>query len=73
MYHAFREGREEAGKASEGNLQQGVDLYLEGEPASPEEIARKFFVNEDTVYMPDFVTDEDGTLQEVRYDRVEYR
>ena len=52
---------------------KGVDLYLEGEPASPEEIARKFFVNEDTVYMPDFVTDEDGTLREVRYDRVEYR
>ena len=44
---------------------KGVDLYLEGEPASPEEIARKFFVNEDTVYMPDFVTDEDGTLREV--------
>mgnify|MGYP006925652354 FL=1 len=38
-----------------------------------EEIARKFFVNEDTVYMPDLVTDEDGTLREVRYDRVEYR
>ena len=52
---------------------KGVDLYLEGEPASPEEIARKFFVNEDTVYMPDFVTDEDGTLREVRYDSVEYR
>ena len=49
---------------------QGVDLYLEGKPASPEEIARRYFVCEDAVYMPDFVMDEKGKLTQVRYDRV---
>ena len=49
---------------------QGVDLYLEGKPSSPEEIAKKYFVCEDAVYMPDFVTDEKGKLTQVRYDRV---
>ena len=52
---------------------KGVNLYLEDRPASPEEIARKFFVSEDDVYMPDFVTDTDGKLREVRYDKVKYR
>jgi hypothetical protein len=52
---------------------RGVDLYLEGEPASPEEIARKFYVCEEDVYMPDFVMDEHGRLKEVRYDKIKYR
>lgn len=52
---------------------QGVELYLEGRPASPEEIAKKYFVCEDAVYMPDFVTDEQGRLKQVRYDKVKYR
>ena len=52
---------------------KGVDLYLEGSPASPEEIARKFFVCEEAVYMPDFVVDDGGRLKEVRYDRIAYR
>ena len=52
---------------------KGVNLYLEDRPASPEEIAQKFFVSEDTVYMPDFVTDTEGKLREVRYDKVKYR
>ena len=52
---------------------KGVDLYLEGFPASPEEIARKFFVCEEAVYMPDFVVDDGGRLKEVRYDRIAYR
>ena len=49
---------------------QGVDLYLEGKPSSPEEIAKKYFVCEDAVYMPDFVTDEKGKLTQVRDDSV---
>lgn len=49
---------------------QGVDLYLEGKPASPDEIAKKFFVCEDAVYMPDYVMDERGRLTQVRYDKV---
>ena len=53
--------------------ERGVNLYMDGEPASPEEIARKFFVNEDADYMPDFVTDDNGALTEVRYDKVKDR
>lgn len=49
---------------------KGVSLYLDGKPSSPEEIANRFCVNEDMVYMPDFVMDDDGTLKEVRYDKV---
>ena len=52
---------------------QGVNLYLEGKPSSPEEIARKYFVCEDAVYMPDFVMDEKGKLTQVRYARVKCR
>ena len=48
---------------------QGVDLYLEGKPASPDEIAKKFFVCEDAVYMPDYVKDESGKLTQGRYDK----
>ena len=49
---------------------QGVDLYLEGKPASPDEIAKKFFVGEDAVDMPEEVMDESGKLTQVRYDKV---
>ena len=53
--------------------ERGSDLYLEGKPASPDRIARQFYVREDVVYMPDFVTDEQGRLTQVRYDRIRYR
>ncbi len=49
--------------------QNGVTLYLNGHSATPDEIA-KCCVNEDTVYMPDYVTDEKGVLKEVRYDKI---
>ena len=52
---------------------KGVDLYLEGKPASPDMIARRFFVCEDAIYMPDYVTDEQGRLTQVRYDRIKNR
>lgn len=49
---------------------EGVHFYLNGEKSQPHEIVKKCSVCENAVYMPDFVTDEDGTLQEVRYDQV---
>lgn len=49
---------------------QGVNLYLEGKPSSPDEIASRFFVCEDAVYMPDYIVDENGRLTQVRYDKV---
>lgn len=47
----------------------GVKLYLCGKLASPEAVA-KCIVRESETYMPDFVYDDDGNLDEVRYDRV---
>lgn len=53
----------------EAILAQGIELYLDGKPASPDSIMERF-VREDTVYMPDFVIDEDGILIQVRYDKI---
>ncbi len=47
----------------------GVCLFLEGQPATPEQIA-DCCVCEESVYMADYVMDETGTLKELRYDRV---
>lgn len=48
---------------------KGVKLYLNGIPSTTEYIIRNC-VSEDTVYMPDYVTDENGKVKEVRYDRI---
>ena len=48
---------------------QGVKLYLDGAPSTTEYIIRNC-VNEDTVYMPDYVKDEHGIVKEIRYDRI---
>ncbi len=48
---------------------QGIELYLDGLPASPSGIVERF-VREDVVYMPDFVINEEGILTQVRYDKV---
>lgn len=49
--------------------QQGVYLYLEGKPSTPEEIAGEC-IREDADYMADYVLNEEGALKELRYDRV---
>jgi hypothetical protein len=47
----------------------GVALFLDGRPATPGEIANK--CREETeIYMPDYVLDDHGNLQELRYDKV---
>lgn len=47
----------------------GVKLYLNGAPSTTESILRKC-IREDTVYMPDYVTDGSGKVKEIRYDRI---
>ncbi|NBH25719.1 hypothetical protein D3Z60_07885 [Lachnospiraceae bacterium] len=49
----------------------GIKLYLNGLPSTTEYIVKKC-VNEDTVYMPDYVTDEEGKVKEIRYDRISF-
>lgn len=47
----------------------GVSLFMQGEPATPAEIARRC-VCEAEIYMADYVLDDTGSLKELRYDRV---
>lgn len=47
----------------------GVTLFLDGKPSTPEEIAGRCLA-EDVIYMPDYVLDDHGMLQELRYDKV---
>lgn len=53
----------------EGILQSGVNLYLDGQESTIQEIA-SVCVREDVMYMPDYVIDESGILREVRYDKI---
>lgn len=48
---------------------EGVKLYVNGALSTSEYIVRHC-VNEDTVYMPDYVTDESGRVKEIRYDKI---
>ncbi len=52
---------------------EGIGFYLNGKPSGTREIIRRCCVREDVAYMPDFVTDEEGRLKEVRYDEVKDR
>ena len=47
----------------------GIKLYLNGVPSNTEYIVQNC-VREDTVYMPDYITDEKGNIKEVRYDKI---
>lgn len=47
----------------------GIRLYMDGAPTSSEYIEQNC-VNEDTLYMPDYVTDKEGKIKEIRYDRI---
>lgn len=48
----------------------GVKIYLDGNLSTPEEIADTYCLNEDCVYMPDYVISEKGSLEEVRFDKI---
>ena len=48
---------------------KGIKLYLNGQPSTTEHIIKNC-VNEDNIYMPDYVTDERGRIKEVRYDKI---
>ena len=48
---------------------EGIKLFLNGVPSTTDYIV-KTCINEETVYMPDYVTNQDGRLTELRYDKV---
>lgn len=51
---------------------QGIALYLNGETSTPDEIA-DHCVNDEGLYMPDYIMDDKGLLTEIRYDKVVYK
>jgi hypothetical protein len=51
------------------SLKQGALLYLDGQLASPALISQKM-LQEESAYMADYVTDEEGRIREIRYDRI---
>lgn len=51
-------------------MNKGVQLYIEGELSSPEQITQACCLNEESIYMPDYVTNGNGKLVELRYDKI---
>ena len=49
---------------------QGVSLCLDGEPSTPDRIAHACRVEEEGSYMRDYVSDEKGTIRQIRFDFV---
>lgn len=48
----------------------GIHIMMDGEPASPMQIAAAHMVQEESGYMRDYVLDEDGQLSELCFDRI---
>lgn len=49
---------------------EGVSLYLDGQEASPKEIASMHAVHEEPAYMVDYVWSDTGSLEEMHFDKV---
>lgn len=61
--HGMREHLEKLEKS-------GTALYLDGKQTTAEELAKAYFVNEEAVYMPDYILDEAGKVTQLRYDQI---
>ena len=61
--------REQLSALLEQMHRKGVELFVDGREAQPEEVVRKA-VCEDSPYMADYVLGENGCLEQVRFDRV---
>jgi len=66
-----REMKKEIRNSLAKSSKKGVQLYLCGELSNPSEIS-DITVREDGCYMADYVTDDDGCLVEIRFDKVSY-
>ncbi|MDD6037814.1 MAG: hypothetical protein PUD20_03310 [bacterium] len=52
-------------------VEQGIVLFLDGDPCSPAYVTHTLCANEDACYMRDYVFDEKGgKLKELRFDRL---
>ena len=61
--------REELSLQLEQLCEKGVELFVDGEAALPGEAAAKA-VQEDSLYMADYVLGDAGNIEQVRFDKV---
>ena len=61
--------REELSLQLEQLREKGVKLFVDGEAALPGEAAAKA-VQEDSLYMADYVLGDTGNIEQVRFDKV---
>lgn len=54
----------------EGAEKNGIPLKLDGYPSSPLQIAQTCTVREENNYMRDYLTNEEGMIHEIRFDKV---
>lgn len=57
-------------KELECYLEQGIPLYLDGEPSTPRSIAKACQIADGGVYMRDYAEDEKGRIARVSFDFV---
>ena len=53
--------------------QQGVELWLDGQPSTPKSILKAHKIAEDGVYMRDYVRGKTGEVEHVSFDLVKDR
>ncbi len=49
---------------------EGIPIFIEDKPSTPQDVVNIMMVREDEVFMPDYVTDANNHLVQIRYDRV---
>lgn len=49
---------------------RGITIFLDGIPSSPITVTDVLYVNENSNFMRDYVTDERGVWTELRFDRI---
>lgn len=50
--------------------QMGVSLYIDGRQEQSVDIVKTITLNEDSIYMPDYVQDTSGRIIQIRYDKI---
>lgn len=55
----------------ENHVSNGISLYLAGKKSTPLEVVDAVLVKDENDYMADYVRDDNGSLVQVRYDRID--
>jgi len=49
---------------------KGAVIHLSGRESTPFGVAKAIQVNEEGCYMRDYITDEEGTIKEIHFDKI---